>query len=442
MAISSSACAYWEVIPQVDAGLTWEENPRYIANSQKSSAEEAQPGITDDATGTFIETGLSGGYLTPANEIRLSPRIRKTDFLKSNKDLNSDNWSINLSATHTDQRGLIGLSASYDDTSVRTNEFESATPEDVNAPPDTTGGSGRFIDDATQTSKSVRPFVTYNLSTRNSITLSLSASDVEYDQSFLTDLPELEQPLTGYVDYTYQQGALEFNHYLNDKNFFQVSLNSSNYSTQQPGDSLNNSSESFGISAAYNLAISPTLSANANVGLSHSSSEATGLRFDPLLEGTPTPCPANARCTASDDAQNFVGDIGLRMRGELTTLNFNVTRSLAPRSNGGEVVQDQARIFVDRTITERLSINAGTIYSEESALTNFNSEIGTVIASRQDRTYFTVDTTVTWRLTPTLSTYGKYSYQSNDESPVTGDLTQVNHRLFFGFLYRGVGFRR
>jgi predicted porin len=158
--------------------------------------------------------------------------------------------------------------------------------------------------------------------------------------------------------------------------------------------------------------------------------ELSGLGFDPL---TGAFCPEDSPCSASDDDRNFVGDIGLRKRSELTTLNFNVSRSLAPSSNGTEVVRDQFRFYVNRTVTQRLSASAASVYIEESAVAG---------AERVDRTYLTVDATLTWRLTSTLSTYGTYTYISNEYDRTINKTEATNNRLYVGFSYRGVGFRR
>jgi len=428
--VSSPAVAYWELIPQAEAGITLEDNPRYLNDSNKSAAEEFAPGITDNVMGTFVNARLQGSYKTPANELRLTPQVRKTNYLKSNKDLNSDAWRVDLLASHSDRRGGVGLSASYGESGVRNSEYESATPDNPNAPPDANGGSGRFAGDETQTTKEARPFLNYTLSPRNSVELSFSTADISYDRNSDLNLPGNISNTSGYFDYTYEQTVLALNHYLNDKNFFQVSLNGGGFDSQQPGRPFRNSSDSFGINAAYNRAITPTLSANANFGVTRSSVELRGLQFDPL---TGAFCPEDALCSASNDDRNLVGDIGLRKRSEVTTMNFNVSRSLAPSSNGTEVVRNQVRFYVNRTLTQRLSASFASIYIDETAVAS---------AERVDRTYLTIDTTLKWRLTSTLSAYGTYSYFSNEYDRIISNTQSTNNRLYLGFSYQGVGFRR
>jgi predicted porin len=218
-------------------------------------------------------------------------------------------------------------------------------------------------------------------------------------------------------------------HYLNAKNFVQVALSSGKFSARQPAGSFANSTRSFGIDAAYNLVLTPTLSATARAGVNRSSVDVSGLQFDPL---TGALCFPGSLCTDSTEARNFTGTISLRQRSERTTLNFDVSRALAPRSNGTQVVQDDFRVYVSRTLTGRLSASAGAIYSTAS-------EIGRV--GRLDQTYGTVDTSLSYQLTPTLTTYGRYSYVSSRDGGSDAP-TDTNNRLFFGVSYRGVGFRR
>lgn len=426
---SGPAYAYWELSPELDAGLIWEENPRYIGDSAKETAEDQVPGITDAVTGTFVETRLNAIYRTSSDTFILRPRMRSTDYLKANEDLNYDDWSIDVSAAHEDRRGGIGLSGSYGEISVRTGEFASATPENPNAPPESGGGSGRYSGNATQKSRNIRPYLSYNLSPRNVVRLNFNSTDITYDEP--QGLGEFAGAQRGYFDYDYNQTALAVDHFLDEKNFLQLSFTGNAFDSQQPNGPFRNSSDSFGLNVGYNRAITPTLTANATVGTTRTATRVSGLPVDPL---TGAPCPLTALCSETNDARNFIGDVGIRRRSERTTLNFNLSRSIAPRSSGREVVQDQVRLFVDRSLTQRLSGSVGAIYSRETGVAN---------VLQVERDYLTIDTTLSWSLTRTLTTYAKYTYVYNEDSLVgSSNFQQTNHRLYFGVSYRGVGIRR
>ena len=117
-------------------------------------------------------------------------------------------------------------------------------------------------------------------------------------------------------------------------------------------------------------------------------------------------CPANAPCSASDEARNFVGGINISKAAESTTFNFDASRALSPSSNGTQTIQDQFSVYILRTMTARLSGSAGAIFSSSSAV----ADLG-----RQDQDYYNVNASLSWKLTPTLSVYGKYSYISADD---------------------------
>lgn len=446
-----TAAAAIEVIPQLDTGITWESNPRYFSDEEKDAAEALDPDITDSVTGTFVDARLRSTYRTRTSQVAITPRIRKTDYLGGNRDLSDDDLLVDLASVRAGLLGNIGLNGSWRDVSIRTGEFDSATPENPNDPPPTTGGSGRFASQVTQESWSLQPFLTYTLSSRNELSLQALLSETDYVAS------EDVIARRGYLDYDYSTTSLAVTHTLDEKNAVRLSLNGTSFDAQQENSLFRNKTDTFGLGAAWERVFSPTLSGTLEFGLSRSSIDLSGifgcdpaenflcgLFIAPVLDPvTGAICIEANPCVISNEERNFVGDLGLRKRGELLTVNFNLTRSIAPRSDGSEVVQDQVRVFVDREFTRRLRASAGAIFSDESAVGSgllAGSNLPVVV--RQDRRYLTFDTTVFWRLTPTLTSYAKYSFVSNETKVSSGTVDEENNRLFFGISYRGIGFRR
>lgn len=403
------ASAYWELIPEIGAGLTWESNPRYVSDELK-----------DDVSGTFTDVRLIGALRTPANEVSGSFSFRDTNYLKANQDLNDDDWNADLNATHKAERGSVGLSAGYQESGIRTGEFESGIPGDPDAPPGTAGGTGRFSG-GTQDSVNARATLTFALSPRNSAELSARTAETTYD---LRDSQLIDAE--SYFDYTSGGVSLGMSHYFNEKNFFQLTLNGGSFTAEDPEGPFRNTTDSFGINAGYSRAVTPTLTASMTVGVARSSVDISGLPFDPL---TGAFCPQSAPCAASDEDRNFVGSLNVRKRSERTTFNLDISRALAPRSNGTEVVQDDFRFFVNRTLTSRFSTDIGAVLTSSTAVGGLG---------RDDQDYRTIETRLNYRLTSTLSAYTTYSYVSTDDV-VEKD---VNNRLYFGITYRGTGLRR
>lgn len=430
------ALAYWELIPQIDVGITTENNPRYISD-EAEDAGAVNPDALDNALGVYTDLQVQGSYQTPTSKVTLTPRVRSTNYLKSNKDLNDDDLYVNLFGERSGNLGSIGLGASYVETGIRTSEFESATPDNPDDPLPVSDGSGRFSDD-TREAWSIQPSLNYQLSPRNVVGISGSFSETTYDED--------QEPLLasrGYLDYSYSSMDLSLRHVLDAKNYFAIALNGGNFLADESGRLFRNSTDSFGITASYNRSLSDTLTGTLTAGITRSSIDVDGIigGLDPL---TGALCLPADPCSTSNEERNFVGSLELRKRSELTTLNFSVSSQIAPRSDGTEVVVEQARLYVDRKLTGKLVGTLGFLYSMESAVGEvFQPETATLGFARLDRDYLTIDSRLTWRLTATLSMYGAYSYQTDTTDLVTGGTTQrTNNRLFLGVRYRGLGIRR
>ncbi|MBL8201892.1 MAG: hypothetical protein JNK40_13070 [Chromatiales bacterium] len=431
------AFGYWELTPQVDVGITTENNPRYISDEAEAAQNAINPAATANVLGVFTDALVRGAYKTPTSEISLTPRIRNTNYLKSNKDLNDDDLYVDLLGEHVGALGSIALSGRYQETGIRTSEFESATPSNPDDPGPVTGGSGRFSED-TQKTWNLRPSLTYQLSTRNLIGISGQFAETTYDEG-----REVLLSSRDYLDYTYSSVDVSLRHVLDARNYFALALNGGNFLADEAGRLFSNSSDSFGITGAYNRIFSDTLSGSITLGVTRSSIDVAGIigGFDPL---TGALCLPSNPCSTSNEERNFVGSLDLRKRSELTILNFSVGSQIAPRSDGTEVIQEQVRLYVDRRLTTRLGVTLGGLYSRESAVGQiFQPETASLGLARQDRDYFTVDTGLSWRLTETLSVYGTYSYVSDTTDLIAGgNVHQTNNRLYLGVRYRGVGIRR
>ena len=425
---ASHALAYWQLTPQVEAGITYQTNPRFLTNAE----EAVNPDGGDDVLGTFVDIRTEGVWKTPSNSVSLTPRLRRTDYLKANDDLNNDDTYVSFLASHTGSRGSVGLGVDYQDTSIVTSDFQSVTPDDPGAPPPVNGTTGRYSN-ATQKTWSYQPSLTFQLSTRNAFSITGDLSDTTYNED------GLQTSVAGrYVDYSNSEVELAIRHYLNPKSSFVLALNGGNFLTDNPGSTIQNSTDSFGITAAFDYTFSGTLSGSATVGTTRSAVDVSGISFgqDPV---TGAVCTVASQCSISNEARNFVGYAQLRKRSEDTTLTFSLSRAIAPNSNGTQTVQDSVRLYLDQTLTRKLTGGIGALYSKNSALSKGSSQFGNF---RQDSTYLTLDSRISWSVTELLSVYGTYSYVSSETDATNANVNQRNNRLYFGVLYRGVGFRR
>ena len=418
----SPAHAYWQVTPQAQVGITYENNPRYFSKAEEANQLLLNPEAGDDALGVYLDAQLQGAFNTPSSQVSLTPRLRRTDYLRSNEDLNDADSYLTFSSTHRGSRGGVGLDARYQHTGVRSSEFESATPAEPDAEPPVIAGSGQFTD-TTQKTWNLEPSLSFQLSPRNGISISGGFAETTYDQRTVNSTVG-----RGQLDYQNSTIDLNLRHVLDPKNSFIVALNGGNFLATQQDSNFENSTDSFGITAAYEHTFSERLTGTATVGVSRSSVDVSGIPNSPIIR---------------NEERNFVGNVTLRRRSELGYLNFTLGRQVAPGSNGSEVVQDTLRLSLDRSLTRTLTGSLATIVQQQSAvgrIFQFNSPVA--ILARQDRTYITMDSTLSWRMTETLSLVGTYSYGFNKNAGTGSSNQETNNRLYVGVLFRGVGFRQ
>lgn len=403
------ALAYWEVVPELNLGLTYESNPRYQSENE------------DSASGALVQMGLDMGLETPETTIRLLPRWRKTEYFASeDDDLNDDDTYLDLNASRRTERAEFGLGGSWRDQGVRTSEFVRDTDSTGAVDP---SGSGRFINlEDEQRYWTVRPSVVYILSQRNTLRAGLSYSETDYREADST-------AVRSYFDYDYTSADLTLAHAIDERNSLSFGVTASGYEADRDTFDIFNQpfqvqykSDSYGVNAGYEHEFSERLTGSLQLGSARST-------VDFCSAGT---------CVNSSADQNFVGNLSLTRRSERTRFSSSISRALAPSSNGTEIVSDRLHFRLDRNLTRLLDGSIGVIWSEDSS-------VGEPVEGqpfREDRTYFTLDTNVSWRLSRLWSLTGTYSYTSDEYDVTTFTNDRKNNRVFLTLRYRGIGIRR
>ncbi len=400
---SQLAHAYWELIPRIEGGITTETNPYNRLETQSY----------DSATGAFADLRLDGAFKTPRSAVTLVPRLRTFKYSGSDKNLDDDDYSIDLNAFHQWDIASASLQLAYRDNGIRTTEYNTATP-------------GQTVDDSQKT-WSFDPSLSYTLSLRSSLRLTADVTDITYDAS----------SQSGYYDYTNSGLQATWIYAFSEKTSVLLSANGGRFKADDPYSRAENTTDSRGGTIALERKLTPTITTTVTLGSSHSSQ-------DIILEPFFNPfvgyyCPADfipdpqGVCVGRESSNNFVGGITLRQASEVMTTTIDYSQSQAPRSTGSSVVSESFRLNFDRELSQRFNGSVNLLYTSDSALGNYG---------RRDRVYYSAGTTVRYRLTEYLSLYGTYTYTVNEDDANDGGVKQKNNRLFFSLVYRGVGIRR
>jgi hypothetical protein len=416
-----AAGASWELIPKVEAGTVYETNPRYLRDCRDTDPPGARCG-NQYAMGTFVDAQVTGAWLTPDAEVRITPRVRDWNYLEANQDLNNNDQYLDLSALRRYQRMQLGLQASYNDILVRQQIVEGATPDDPDLPPPAVGSASQQADDGgTQQRWSVSPYLSYNLSPRNVLALQAGYASTTFD-----DRVNIQ-----FFDFETSNAELALTHTLDQKNQFRLAVNVSNFSADNfdridnPLLRIENETDNYGFNATYERALSQTLRATLRLGTVRNSSVVT----------------SGNGGTFRASQSSLLGNFGIRKRTEKTTLNFDVGRTQVPRSDGRQVNQDEVRFFVDHNFTQRFSGRAGVVLLDLSTIGDFD---------RFQQEFVTTDLSVAYRLLPTWTVRALFTYrdtttdfnQFGDFGNFTQEFDQENRRLFLSVTWAGLGWRR
>jgi hypothetical protein len=410
-----------ELVPQVEVGGVYETNPRFLQDCKAG----IPPGSCGNqyAMGNYIDAQLRGTWRTADSEFSLTPRVRDWNYLESNKDLNNNDVYLDGVASRRFQRLQTALLGLYSDTLIRQQILEDPTPTDPNGPPPSIGGSGQSVTSgATQSRWLLRPTLAYQVSTRNELSVQYEYSEVAFDDA----------APTFFFDFDAQNVNLALTHTLNPRMAFRAGVYGSTFDASNADRApaiqrFSNSTDTYGVNAAYEFAYSERLSFTADLGTARNAVTVT--------------TPLQGTLNSSDTT--LIGNLGLRQRSERSTINVDVGRSQIPRSDGRQITQDQARIFVERTLTPRTKGSVAVSAFDQSGIGD---------ADRFDQTLYAVDFNASYRLERDWTVQATYRYQTiNEEAQSFLDVGQggtafsadrTNRRIFVSVVYRGIGIRR
>ncbi len=409
---SAAQADYWEFLPSVTLGVIHETNPRYTSDNEA------------DATGTYLDATLSARLETPRSRVGIKPRINHSNYLRSNKDLNDDDFYFNADASRRWETVELGSDFSWRDVGIRTSEFDPATPDDIDGALDPVTGSGtvRNLDDTQQTWE-ISPYATWTISPRWQAGLNATRSEIEYDLEGRDDL----------FDYEYTSGSATVIYLFDNNNSLRLGGSASRFDSTEKSGPFRNRTDSQTINAGWTWAFARTWTSEVTVGSTKSEIEVSGLPRNPL---TGAPC-VPVLCTFDSDDRNLILQASVRKRAERTSLNISAARTIAPRSNGTEAVTEQVQLYVDHQLSPRLKATFAFLGSDQSILG---------VDSAEDRTYFTLDASLRWRMEHNWSVFCSYSYYSSDGDLRLGNVAMSsdedkNNRYRCGVSWAGTGRR-
>ncbi len=402
------AAAAWEVKPRVDVGAEYQSNPRFRSNDRE----------TESATGLLVNASLPIGFENSRTQASLTPALRRTFYRKEeNQDIERENYFLRGNVGHSLTRSRIGASAGYENLDLASAQFDSGD-----------GSGAPVLRDSREERLNLNPYWSYQLSGANTVGVNGGVSQTRFDQLSLQ-----------FFDFDYNNLSAMFNHVFNEKNNLSVRANLAKFDSFQPVTTVENDSTTNGLSAIFTNYFSQSLSFTANLGWARTQSKVTfpGISIpglgDICPDGTPAPC------ISESDSTNFVGDLSLQKRSENTQYLASIGQTIAPNSNGSQVIRRTLRGNFNKRFSRNFSagLNLSAFRQTDVGATDDAGGLN------RRRDFANIGANVSWQFRRELALSARYRFTYSDQSGLLlfNPSTVTDHRVFIGLSYKGRGWR-
>ena len=359
----------WSISGRLNPSVEYDDNTFMSATDKESSMRYSMmPTVTTTRADENSNISLSAGY-------RLQ-RYTSVDIEDTEDPFARFNSSYNT------ERSRFGLGLGYAETQTRDNAADD---------------TGNFRNNSTQTSKTISPSYSYQLTERDTLSFSGSYVDNTYDSNASND-NKLKSITTDWMrQYTERLSA-------------GLSVGAYNYKSDSSISSFAVENDNYNILALLNYQITELWLIDGRVGMRRLESELTNdLGFK---EGN------------SSSGASF--DVTASRQGEIDTLTLSLSQGLSPNSNGGVDEHQSISVNWSRSLSDTLTAGISARYLE--------SESAIIDSSKLKREYYDISPSISWQLDRNLGLNFSYSYSKQaQESGRDADSNAVNVTLNYNW---------
>jgi len=323
--------------------LSYDDNVELRENEEGSFATKITPTLLLSRSVENASISLDTGY--------------RVERYASLPDLDRQDPFANISGNYNTERSSYGITAGYAERAQR-----SIAEEDT----------GDFSSNATVTSKSLAPSYQYQFTDRDFAYTSLNYNERTYDTGGFSDNES--------ISYT---GGWRRN--LSERLTGGLALTYSEYESES--ELIESEYDSYNLSVTSTYIMSERWSFSGQLGYRTTDSETQTLEGGPLQ---------------SERTAGSLFDFSANYLGELNTLTFSLSRSLAPSGEGVVNETDRISFNWNRNLAETLSFSINTSYQESQSADDLGNN---------EREYFTFSPALNWQLQRNLALKMGYQYR-------------------------------
>jgi hypothetical protein len=383
------AHAAWDVVPEIGLLVDNNDNPRL------------EPADPDDASRSVLDARVTLSNFGERGNIFVEPRVRANAYADDDdEDLENDDAFFRSYGQYGWQTVTAGFYAEFQQRSIQSSEFRSASPADPDLPPPPDLGTGQFVFlNQEQDSTWFSPFVDYKLSGRSNLRFEYQDMDVSYSGPSIRERGDFRDKrvyggMVRHVDTRTDVAARMF------------------VGTFE-GDVNRNETDTAGVEGRFSRPINEIWSFTFGAGVQRSD-----FRYFDDNNGL-----------IDNATSNVVANIEFRQRSELRTLNVRVGRDIYPSGTGFLAETNQLSLYVDQRFSPRVSGRFGLRYDDIVDL----DEVRTI----DERDYARLELEFRWAMTMRVSLLAGYQFtaQGFGDSP---DSDAESNAVYFGINYRGL----
>lgn len=345
--MSVSHAAEWSITANANPSIEYDDNVFMSEQEQDSFHFAVSPTVITSYALENTQTSVSLGYAV--------------DRYTSLSDLDTENPFARFNSVYQTERSEWNLLASYIEDTTRT---------------DAADDTGDFTTQSIVTTKTISPSYSYQLTERDSLSVSGNYSERKYST-------------TDFSDNETKSLTTAWQHQYTERLSSGVSASVSNY--QSEGLTSSSENDNYNLSLTANYQWTERWQVNGQLGMRHLKSEQT----DSLGNKETN--------TSSGSSFNFTAS----RLGEIDSLTIGVSRALSPSSSGDVNEQTGLNVTWSRDLSETLTANISTRYQETTSASDDGNE---------KRENITFSPSLRWQFERNMGLNLSYNYRQQKES--------------------------
>jgi hypothetical protein len=387
------ARAAWDMVPEVSLSVDADDNVLLDGTGGEQSASR-----------TALDAAFRLSNFNERGYIYIEPRIVADSYSDTEaKAYETEDTYFTAAGTYRWQTVSVGFRSNYAEQILIDAEFIDVFPEDTDLIPgdgfsDPETGRLLFFDE-TRKRLNVGGNLDFRLSERNVFRFDLARQDVAYSGAQVSSRSDFDNNSLG----------MSIIRQVDDRNRVSARFIVSEYNSVRS----DNTTDSVGVEGTFTRPIAPTWTMNLTAGVLRSDYDflaSTGL----------------TRIRNASTSPTFA--IGFRKRTERTDWNIDTYHRVQPQGNGFLAIRDELRFVVNRQLTQRISAQAGAVYTTTKTVDD--------VQTADDREYARLQFGIEWALKQTMylgagieSTTQEFVNEASDKA--------TSNAIFVSITYRG-----